>query len=457
LIARRQIPVGLGLILFGYLLLAILYAIRVPAWNAPDEPAHYNFIRSIAVDHRLPVLQPGDYDQQRLSRLTSEHFPASESIAGLKYESHQPPLYYLIASPVFLATEGLGERRQVIALRFVTVLIGALFILATYRLASLVFPEATPYPLAAAAFVAFIPMHVFMDAAIDNDALAELMVCLTLIVLVQDLAWPRVPKHDWLAGILVGLSILTKLVAGVTVILVVAGFLGSALLAVDREKSLRQLPIRLIRSGVVAALISGWWFVRNVWIYGIGDPVGLRRHAQVVLGQPLTPPLNVTTLREMSLTAFHSFWGQFGWMGIPYADRTYDVLATLSLFVGVGVFCFARRMLRSRDQLDEAVDGKVTTLVFSRPQRWGLVLLALSVACVVVGVVFYNMRYLQPQGRYLFPALPALAIFTVAGVGELIREEHVRLVFGLAVFAMVWLCIFSLYQVIGPAFAVASP
>ncbi|HVB96486.1 MAG TPA: glycosyltransferase family 39 protein [Chloroflexota bacterium] len=457
MIARRRIPVGIGLVLLAYLVLAVLYAIRVPTWNAPDEPAHYNFIRSIAVDHRLPILEPGDYNQARLSRLVSEHFPAGVSIAGLKYESHQPPLYYLIASPVFLATQGLGERRQVVALRFVTVLIGALFIAATYRLASLIFPKGTPYPLAAAAFVAFIPMHVFMDAAIDNDALAELMVCLTLIVLVKDLTRPRAPRHDWLAGALVGLSILTKLVAGITAVLVVVGFLGSALLSANREKSLREWPLRVFRSGLVAALISGWWFVRNVVIYGIGDPVGLRRHAQVVVGQPLTPTTSLSAIRQMSLTAFHSFWGQFGWMGIPYTNRTYDVLATLSLFVGLGVLVFVWRMLHAPRQPDETVDGKVTALVFSRPQRWSLVLLAFAGMCVFVGVVFYNMRYLQPQGRYLFPTLPGLAVFSVAGIGELIREEHVRLVLTLAALAMVWLCIYSLFQVIGPAFAVASP
>lgn len=457
MIARRQIPVGLGLVLLTYLVVAVLYAIRVPAWNAPDEPAHYNFIRSIAVDHRLPILEPGDYNQARLSRLVSEHFPPGQSIAGLQYESHQPPLYYLIESPVFLATQRLGERRQVVALRLVTVLIGALFVLATYRLASLIFPRATPYPLAAAAFVAFIPMHVFMDAAIDNDALAELMVCLTLIVLVSDFRRPQAPRHDWLAGVLVGLSILTKLVAGITAVLVVVGFLGSALLSVNRKKSLREWPVRVFRSGLIAALISGWWFVRNVVSYGIGDPFGLRRHAQVVVGQPLTPTLSLATIRQMLLTAFHSFWGQFGWMGIPYTNQTYAVLTTLSVLVGFGILIFVWRMLRQPWLPDETVDDKVTALVFTRAQRWSLILLAFTVACVTVGVIFYNMRYLQPQGRYLFPTLPGLAVFSAAGIGELFREEHVRLVLTVAVLAMVWLCVISLFQVIGPAFAVVSP
>ena len=83
---------------------------------------------------------------------------------------------------------------------------------------------------------------------------------------------------------------------------------------------------------------------------------------------------------------------------------------------------------------------------------WGIGLLLLEVLLVIVGVIFYNLRYLQPQGRYLFPALPALAIVSVAGIGELFREEHVGLVLMIAGLALYWLCVFSLFQVIGPAF-----
>jgi len=80
-------------------------------------------------------------------------------------------------------------------------------------------------------------------------------------------------------------------------------------------------------------------------------------------------------------------------------------------------------------------------------------LLLLETVLVIVGVVFYNLRYLQPQGRYLFPALPALAVLAVAGIGELIRQEYAGVVLLVAGCALYWLCIFSLFQVILPAFA----
>jgi hypothetical protein len=80
-------------------------------------------------------------------------------------------------------------------------------------------------------------------------------------------------------------------------------------------------------------------------------------------------------------------------------------------------------------------------------------LLAAEVVLVLIGVVFYNLQYLQPQGRYLFPTLPALAIFAAAGIAEIVRERYVGLALTLVGLALVWLAIFSLVDVIGPGFA----
>jgi hypothetical protein len=43
----------------------------------------------------------------------------------------------------------------------------------------------------------------------------------------------------------------------------------------------------------------------------------------------------------------------------------------------------------------------------------------------------YNLRYLQPQGRYLFPAIFPIGVFFTLGVRELARERYAQLVFSL--------------------------
>src|SRR5581483_9653585 len=93
---------ALAVVLVMQLCMGVLYATRTPRWQAPDEPAHFNYVRALAETGTFPVLRQGDYDQAYLERLKSEKFPPELSIDIVRYESHQPPLYYLLAAPVYL-------------------------------------------------------------------------------------------------------------------------------------------------------------------------------------------------------------------------------------------------------------------------------------------------------------------------------------------------------------------
>src|SRR3990172_9221696 len=87
----------LGLLLITYLAIAVQYAARTPAWQAPDEPAHYNYVRTIVEEGALPVLRPGDYDQKFNEQFTNPKNTPNLPIEPMRYEFWQPPLYYLLA------------------------------------------------------------------------------------------------------------------------------------------------------------------------------------------------------------------------------------------------------------------------------------------------------------------------------------------------------------------------
>ncbi|MGH2366187.1 MAG: hypothetical protein ACRDHX_16265, partial [Chloroflexota bacterium] len=145
----------LGLIVLLYVALGLAFAQLVPAWQAPDEPAHYNYVKYLADHAQLPVLERGDYPS------TGPPGPrdALTNIAAYRYESHQPPLYYAIGAVIYKA----GGR--LFALRALSVLFGAALLVLVACCALLVFPGWFAGGLAAAAFVAFLPMHLFMTAS----------------------------------------------------------------------------------------------------------------------------------------------------------------------------------------------------------------------------------------------------------------------------------------------------
>ncbi len=169
----------LAAILAGYLLVATLYATQTAPWQAPDEPAHYNVIAQIAMGGCCPVIAMGDWDSAYLQELTANKFAPglTGELGTVQYEDHQPPLYYLLLTPVYRVTGG-----NLTAMRFVSVLLGVGVVLLAYVLARLMLPARRAVALGTAALVAFIPQHAAILGSVNNDALAYLLVAATLVL-----------------------------------------------------------------------------------------------------------------------------------------------------------------------------------------------------------------------------------------------------------------------------------
>ena len=381
----RALRVGIGLILMAYLSIGTMYAVNTPAWQAPDEPAHYNYIRSLAENRRFPVLQPGDYDQLYISQLTARGFPSDMSVDRLRYEGHQPPLYYLLATPLFTVSDG-----SLLALRLFSLALGGVTVLFAGLCAHALFPRNSAVALAAAGFVAFLPQHMAMMAAVNNDALAELLMSVGLWLLLRRCA-------GWMLGLVIGLAILTK--ATVYVLAPIAVYT-----LLSRMFRGRWNWHELWQSIIPVLLLGPLWWGRNLLVYGWPDVLGLQRHTQVVIGQPGSFAwLQRYGALEFGIrfaqTSFQSFWGQFGWMGIPMGARVYQLLVVFSLMIvtGLGIALWRCPPLSER-------------------QRDGVTILTITAASVLLQYLIYNLEFVQHQGRYLYPALVPLALACAVGI-----------------------------------------
>jgi len=388
-------------IVAAYVTIGVLYATLTPTWQVPDEPAHYNYVRALAEGRGFPVIEPGDYDQAYLGRLTSEQFPPELSIEPLEYEDHQPPLYYLLATPVYLFFGG-----AVVPLRLLSVLFGAGLLVVAFGTVRTVFPTRPELALIAAALIAFIPQHVAMTAGVNNDALAELVVGGTLWALAVYIGGGR--GRPWPVGLLLATALLTK----TTVYFVV----GVAVLAVmirwrQERRTWGWAVGQLAWMLVPALLVSAPWFIRNGLTYGWHDPLGLTRHNEVVEGQLRSADYLAehgwgALLSGMIHTTFQSFWGQFGWMGVVLPARIYRGLALLSALLLAGFLWWLFDKRRPR----------LTSF-----QRASLSLLLVSAFLTLLEFLGYNLGFLQHQGRYLFPALISIGVAAALGVSTLTR------------------------------------
>jgi len=389
-------------ILAVFLIVGTLYAVYTPVWQAPDEPAHYNYIRALAEGDGFPVLEPGDYDQAYLSRLTSERFPPELPVDSVKYEGHQPPLYYLLATPVYWLGGG-----SVVALRLFSLLLGGVGVAMVMAILREFWPERPGIAWLGGGLVAFIPQFVAMMAAINNDALTLALLWLWLWLALRYL---RGKTSPWVLGIVLGLLLLTKSTGyGAAVLAVLAIALRARRTGQSLRWSAREVLIILGPALVLGAL----WWVRNSVIYGWPDVMGLIRHDEVVFGQPRTAdwiareglfPFLIGAFR----TTFRSFWGQFGWMGVVLDARIYLGLGIFSGLLAWGA------VWRLATGLRAGLEAR---------QRDGLLLLGASTLITAALFVGYNLTFVQHQGRYLFPALPLFGLAAAAGLEQLLNHK----------------------------------
>ncbi len=431
-ISKATSRLVLAFILISYVLVATLYAVQTPRWQAPDEPAHFNYIQHLATQGGLPVLEPGDYPHQYLEEIKGARFPPHMSIAPIRYESHQPPFYYVLAALVYRLTSRLGFDAQFVALRLFSVAMGAMVLYVIYGMVRAIF-DATDHEvgtlahgefrgLAAAAFAAIVPMHVAMTAAINNDTLAELLLLLILWQAVQVICSGLTVKRATVAGLLLGLALLTKttLYLPALGIVVISALLQTRSREHDASIATLTNVRHVLYALAISFLLAGPWFARNALVYGGFDVLGWRRHDMVVAGQLRTTDLlsqigAVGLARQFVATTFRSFWAQFGWMGVLVDGRMYQALALLSVVIVLGLVFYTLRLWR----------GEVRLAAW---QARALLLLVVSSALSLLTYLGYNIKFVQHQGRYLFTALGPIAAGAALGLEEILRWRTARVV-----------------------------
>ncbi len=445
-----------------YFTLAILYSVATPIFEAPDENYHFAVIQHIARTGWLPVQDPS---------VKTPYFQ----------EGSQPPLYYLLTAPILAfvpgaaqelypleknphAQIGIGLARinrnfflhspaesfpwrgvplAVHLIRLISVALGAWTVFCTYRIARCVLPDLPIIPLAAALFVAFNPMFLFIRGSINNDTLVTVLSASALWLLVMGLTSPSGPlsvngegfrvRSTWtILSLVLALAAITKL-SGLTLYALAGGVL--MILLLKRLITFRQL---LIRVGVLAIgfiLIAAWWYARNLQLYG--DLTGLSVMIRII--EPRTTPYTFLTMLDEMQGLRISSWGLFGWLNLIGPGWLFDVMDALTWLALIGGVVWIGQQIRTR--------------------RWDRVIIfgVFGAQVLIIGISLINWTRLTPgtQGRLLFPALPAFAMLTVTGwyaIARLIRPALVLL----PILPMALVAAAAPLFIIAPAYATPS-
>ena len=247
-------------------------------------------------------------------------------------------------------------------------------------------------------------MFIFVNASVNNDALAAFVGCLTLLLcvrLVRDGLQGPLPLWRYgLVGLIVGLFILTKL-SGLGALILLACLL--AWLSY-RRRSLRPLLVGLPVVVGIAALLSGWWFLRNWRLYG--DPAALNIFV-AIQGQRAGVPTLRDWLDEFG-TFRWTYWGLFGAVNVMAPRWVYTFFDLLSLVGLAGLIVLVIRRRREETR--------------SFPKTWFLEGLwwipALWAGILFVSVLRWTWIYFSFQGRLVFPDIAGISVLLMLGLQE---------------------------------------
>lgn len=422
--ARRWLLVIVAL----HIALGGIYASTTPIFETPDEGHHVGFIEWLRRGHGLPVQDP---------------IRDRETPTLYAQEGSQPPLFYVLAA---LATSGMpsadfeaahtenplsrigqpatthnvnsyrpqttrGDTWQlVMVLRAALVLMSGATVWLVGYLAERVSGR-WAVGLLAASVAAFNPMMVFINASVSNDNLVIALntAALTLGAYVALSGRSARPRDLVGLGLLLGAAALTKLSG------LVAWPIVAALLAVPGWHTL-QTPVKtadprrfwrtqlagLLRQWFVvfgiAMLVCGWWYVRNVLLYG--ELFGT--NTMVAIAGPRTIGL-VELIVEEWYGFFLSFWAVFGVFTILAPEWVYRAVSALTVAALLGGVWALGASFRSGDWRRPT------------PARMIGILLTVMAALTLAALIRWTQQTYASQGRLMFGAIAPLALALAYG------------------------------------------
>jgi len=377
-------------------ILAGVMALTNPLGEAPDEPAHMAYVRFLVSAQRLPVQC------------------ASPCVSDDPGEGHQPPLAYVAAAlvswpwindhswqtpaanPDFVWNGGNSPQASIhgtqeqwpwhgVALAWhLSRLLSVLWMtIAIWVVGRIALHISTPQvAVLAVALLVITPQTAFIGSTVSNDALLFCLASLALWAALRTTTRVGV----WGLTSLICAAMLTKQNAIVLWPLVV----WALWYRVPRT----QWWSAILGSGVLAGLLLGWWYLRNVQLYG--DPLGYTLFQQTYRSDTVNYT-TLTTWLTMWRQLIRSAWGTYGWMSIALPAWWYQIAATITIIAMIGVVAHLRRHPQGM------------------PHRSVFVLLVI-ISMAWLGVLTHSVGSVVWQSRLVIMAWPALAIIAAVGL-----------------------------------------
>ena len=393
---------GLLVVLIGWSVWVAFWAWNLPFNAAPDECLHFESARFFAQEKRLPV-----FGQEPTS------FIDRDGCFGITYLS-TPFVHYILAG--FLINNGnyLGVERSYLAARLSSLFFGVIFVICFYKFLRLIFQKNGKLVWTTLLTTIFIPQVTYIFSYLNHEAYS---LAVSAFLFWVSFEWFTDDSKKKLINFFVlGLAIAFQFWAKSNFYLVL--ILPLSLLGFELVKRKNLSFKGLVMTVTIILTFNGWFWGRNYLLYK--DPLGVMTAQELVhqrmvkrtYAQAGWSGYDILFKSKWLEETTSSFYGRFGYMTVEI-DPAMQWFFRLFIFGGI------------TGNLYFVVKNKVRLFTWARLFEWSCWLIIVLVPILsLLNTLYFDF---QNQGRYLFPALIPLLVFTNRGLFKLVASKDDQL------------------------------
>ena len=423
-----------------------------PPFTGHDEVAHFAYIRMVADERRVPLMPDleewrvaydrgddpegdflpldlypyqryaldwccgkgsnnGQFDQRPAAAwsLMGKPFPN-----GWQYAANHPPLYYVLMTPIYWATDSLSIESQQYAIRAAAIPFWLGIVWLSFLIVRNIFPRDAFLGMTVPTFVAFQTQLSYEGAMINNDILSFAVFTLILYQLTRGVRLGFTLPRALGIGLVLGLGLLSK-----GTLITAAPLIAVAIVYRVGWRNIRRwVPLGAATAGMAAA-VSAPWYAYLYRTYGNLDgleQIRALQFAHTYMGQDAPSLWDLFWNWDFVQWRWRETWAEFGWRLIHVDEWLLGILGMVCAVFAASAVVYLGRLYLSRASAAET-DAKAGS---RHHQRFALLLMVLTVILAYGAVLQFGTQFTLTQARYYFHALVPLAIILMVGLRQLL-------------------------------------
>ncbi len=417
---------NIKVIFFIFILIqGIFYLLLVPPWQSPDETHHFGYgavlsknakfgskdynIISKEIVESMANFRAWQYQNITPPELMPQTLSELPYYLGIESLSERAPLYYGINSFIL---KGLNLRKNIDQFYLIRVLSLLYFFVTVYFLylsSKLVFKDNISYVFATVCFVAFLPQFLIITTSVNPVNLAVMLGTAFLYVILYSLLKGKKLLALLLGPVIIGLAFFNHRVA----LFMVPPFVVLWLIYFVRSLKSKKEIIKIFGTTLIVLLIFIILFIATQYFF----PDQFKKIASISGLKPRIHDINKFekyiapgTSRSLSTFldgSFKTFWFFAGWLRFGYH---LDIYSVLKLICFLSVFGFFKYLYLYFSRRKYSMDVDFSSF---------LILFAAGLPIIFGAIIKYYPTAIVAQGRYVYPAISALAILFILGLKEI--------------------------------------